>query len=223
MGDGCQERAGKEDPRRRRGRRDIAHEETAATLAPATQGGEQIGFRRGVGLHSVRQCGDPYPPVPRQPRGHELGRLAAGVVGIETDGHEAKRRAVLEQQGDLFLADRAAHQGDRGNARPHRAVQPDGPEEPLDDRQRLALLDPVQVEQLALLVELGRQLVLALILGEFLVRPDPATGVGHHPAVRVMDRDAQPARYRLARAYGQKDRAVGAAWCSRGLPFGAPA
>jgi len=24
-------------------------------------------------------------------------------------------------------------------------------------------------------------------------------------------------------AYGQKDRAVGAAWCSRGLPFGAPA
>ena len=25
------------------------------------------------------------------------------------------------------------------------------------------------------------------------------------------------------KAYGQKDRAVGAAWCSRGLPFGAPA
>src|SRR3954447_26405536 len=48
-------------------------------------------------------------------------------------------------------------------------------------------------------MELGRQLILPLILRDFLVRPDPAAGVGHHLALRIVDGDAEPARYRLAR------------------------
>src|SRR3954471_5727984 len=101
----------KKTPAEGGGKRDIAHEETAATLPRAAQGGEQIGFRCGIRLHSVRQCGGPHPPVPREPRGHELAGFAAGVIGIEADGDEAQRRAVCQEKADLFLADRGAHQG----------------------------------------------------------------------------------------------------------------
>jgi len=64
---------------------------------PAVRGKQGVS-RRGVRLHSVRQHGDPHPPVPRETRGHELGRLAAGIIAIEADGDEVQRRAMLEQE-----------------------------------------------------------------------------------------------------------------------------
>src|SRR3954464_12565160 len=46
VGDGCRERLEKKPPAEGGGRRDIAHKETAATLAAAAQGGQQLGLRR---------------------------------------------------------------------------------------------------------------------------------------------------------------------------------
>ena len=71
-------------------------------------------------------------------------------------------------------------------AQAHRA------EDALDHDQVLAVLDAVEVEELELLVEAARQLVLPLPFGKVLELAHPAAGVGDRLPLPVVDRDADP-------------------------------
>src|SRR3954471_9071529 len=118
------------------------------------------------------------PPVPSELSGHQVGGLATWLIAVETNRAVAQGGAVRPKKLDLLVAHRTAHQRHGGNARAHAAVEPDRAEENFDHHQRAAVLDPVQVEQLGLLVKSGRKKVLTLILRDGRIVTDPAAGIG---------------------------------------------
>jgi hypothetical protein len=81
----------------------------------------------------------------------------------------------------------------------------------------LAVLGPVEVEELEALVEARGKLVLALPLGPGLHGPDPAAGVGDERPVRVVDRDADAPRHAALAAEAE---AEGGDEFRRNAPFG---
>jgi hypothetical protein len=95
----------------------------------------------------------------------------------------------MGEKFELLDRDRGAHERDGREAQP---MQPDRGEVPLDHDQVLAVLGPMQVEELEVFVEAGRELVLALPLGKVLDRPDSAASISDGSPVSVGDGDADP-------------------------------
>jgi hypothetical protein len=74
-------------------------------------------------------------------------------------------------------------------------VQADRAEVPLDDDQVPAVRDPVEVEELELLMKPSREFVLPLSFGKSVGCPDPPSRVRDELAFGVVDRDRDPPRH----------------------------
>ena len=144
-----------------------------------------------IRLIAIRQVNDAGPPVLGELGYHYIRRRPAAGVPIEHDGDETEVRAVRAQELDLLVRDRGAHER---HGRDPLAVEPDRAEVPLAHHQVPALPGPVQVEQLELLPEPLRQLVLALPFGKVLVGPRPAAGVRDELARPDCGSGCRPAR-----------------------------
>ena len=120
----------------------------------------------GIRLRAVGKVNDTGPRDIRDRARHFLGRRAAGLVPVEQDRDVPG--VGVGQELQLLDRDRGAHQR---HGRDAQAVEADRAEEALDHDQVLAVLDPVEVEELELLVEARGQLVLALPFGKVLDGP----------------------------------------------------
>ena len=145
----------------------------------------ELGGIDGIRLRVGGKVNDTGPRDVADRARHFLGSRAAGFVPVEHDGDVPG--VGVGQELQLLDRDRGAHQG---HGRHAQAVEVDRREEALDDDQVLAVLGPVEVEELEALVEARGELVLALPFGKVLLGPDPAAGVGDERPVCVVDGDA---------------------------------
>ena len=126
----------------------------------------ELGSVDGIGLYTVGKVNDAGPCDVGDRAGHLIGRLPARLVPVEHDGDVPG--AGVGQQFELLDRDRGAHERHGWHAQ---AVEVDRAEVPFDDDQVLAVLHPVEVEELELLAEPRREFVLALPFGKVLDGP----------------------------------------------------